>query len=149
MCLCILYVLVGHCGVEWRCPEAAVVMLEGEEITEATLIYCKHDCTLTHTLKHTQKGHRRYTGRGAVSLPLSHTRSHVWCMWSKQCIYWNWQKISRQHREHTHKCINTTTRNKKRCPNLSFSLFHPLLFPSLLTSLSLLLTHDNKSSVTD
>lgn len=87
------------------------------EITEATLINCsmtahwhthKHTeahthwrthteaHTLTHT--HTERTQKVHWQKHSVSLSLSHRGSHVRCMCSKQCVHWNWQKISRRRR---------------------------------------------------
>lgn len=52
--------------------------------------------TLTHT--HTERTQKVHWQKHSVSLSLSHRGSHVRCMCSKQCVHWNWQKISRQRR---------------------------------------------------
>ena len=146
--------------MEWGCPEAAVVMLEGGEITEATLINCSmtaHWHTHTHTQR-TQKVHRQKHSV-SLSLSLSLSVSHrVTCLvhvLETVRLLELTGKISRQRGGKEtdergqpddlsrHKrsmcqlsmCSWSQTRSQS---TLFFFPFHPLLFPSLVTCLPLL-----------
>ena len=129
----------------------------------------QHDCTLTHTHTHTEdtEGTQAEALCLSVSLSLSlsvsHTGSHVWCMCSKQCVYWNWREKSvdsvgerRQTSEDSQttchdisdQCVNyQCARDHKRGLDLPYFSFRFILSSSLHSSpvCRSCHKHDNKS----